>query len=397
MRVKTASRIAEIQEYFFSKKLKEIAKLNQSGDAVINLGIGSPDLPPHTDVVEELNQSAQQDSVHGYQPYVGLAELREAMANFYTQHYGVSLNPVNEVMPLIGSKEGIMHISMTFLEKGDEVLIPNPGYPAYAATAKLSGATPRYYKLDPDNNWFPNLEELEKSDLSKVKIMWVTYPNMPTGAPASMQIFEDLVAFGLRNDILIVNDNPYSFILNDNPKSILAVEGAKEIAIELNSLSKSHNMAGWRIGMMMGNKDYLSEILKFKSNMDSGVFKPLQLASIKALNLSTEWFSELNKTYRERKEVACQIYDDLGVSYDSKGEGLFVWGKIPTQYNNGFELSDKLLYEARVFITPGGIFGSQGDNYIRISLCTSTEKLELARTKIKNCLQSISSLKTISV
>lgn len=386
MTIKTANRINQIQEYFFSKKLKEIAKMRAEGKDVLNLGIGSPDLRPADEVVEILNKESLGDKNHSYQSYIGAEDLRIAFSEWYKKHYSVKLDPKNEILPLIGSKEGIMHISMTYLQEGDQVLIPNPGYPAYKAAALLSGASTIEYHLSKENNWMPDLDQLAELDLTKVKIMWLNYPHMPTGAKASKADFEKLVAFAKRNQILLVNDNPYSFILNNEPLSILSVEGAKDVAVELNSLSKSHNMAGWRVGMIAGRKEFLSEILKFKSNMDSGMFLPLQLAAVKALNLPYNWYENLNQTYRERRLKVFQIMDLLDCEFDKEQGGMFVWAKVPGVSKNGFELSEKLLNEAHVFVTAGGIFGSNGNQYIRISLCNKLPVFEETINRIKKII-----------
>ncbi len=393
MQIKTASRLNSINEYYFSKKLKEIAEMNATGKQVINLGIGSPDLPPSVQTIEKLIETAKLPSSHAYQGYVGVLALREAMAKFYLKNYRVELNPVNEIMPLLGSKEGIMHVCMTYLEAGDVALIPNPGYPTYRAAVTLTGAECGEYHLTAETNWLPDYAELEKMDLSKVKMMIVNYPHMPTGAEATKQAFQDVVDFGKKHNILILNDNPYSFILNEHPLSILEAEGAKDVALELNSLSKSHNMAGWRVGMLSGKAEYLSDVLRFKSNMDSGMFLPVQLAAVEALNADNDWFSELNTIYKERQKTVFKLMDLLGCTYDLNQKGMFVWAKVPSredgtgsQYKTGFELSDKILYEANVFITPGGIFGSNGDGYIRASLCAKVEVFEAAIDRIKNAI-----------
>lgn len=386
MQIKAASRLNSINEYYFSKKLKEIADMNATGQQVINLGIGSPDLPPSVQTISKLIDSAKMPTSHAYQGYIGVPALRNAMADFYKKHYQVELNPANEILPLLGSKEGIMHVCMTYLEAGDMALIPNPGYPTYRAAVTLTGADCVEYHLSEEAYWLPNYEELEKMDLSKVKLMFVNYPHMPTGAESTEKAFQDIVNFGKKHNILIINDNPYSFILNDAPLSILAVEGAKEVALELNSLSKSHNMAGWRVGMLCGKAEYLSDILRFKSNMDSGMFLPVQLAAVEALNADIEWFNQLNDIYRERQKMVFRLMDLLGCNYNPHQKGMFVWAKTPPQYKTGFELSDKILYDARVFITPGGIFGSNGDGYIRASLCAKVEVFEAAIERIKNAL-----------
>lgn len=383
MIIQTASRLGDVKEYYFSKKLREIAELRATGKRIINLGIGSPDLSPADEVINALKIESTKDGYHQYQSYSGIIELRQAYADFYKKWYDVELNPTNEVLPLIGSKEGIMHISMTFLEKGDEVLIPNPGYPTYRSVANLTGATIREYDLVEGNNWLPDLGQLAKQDLSKVKIMWVNYPHMPTGGKADISFFECLIAFAKKHEILVVNDNPYSFILNDNPMSILSIEGAKEVALELNSLSKSHNMAGWRMGVLTGNSEYIQTILRFKSNMDSGMFKPMQLAAVQALKLDKKWFKKLNSTYKKRQQKVHQLFETLGCTYDTNAGGMFVWAKIPSNFKNGFEMTDYILEQTCVFITPGGIFGSNGDQYIRASLCSPIEILEEAIAKIE--------------
>lgn len=389
MNIRPSKRLGEVKEYYFSKKLKEIAAMQQKGNNVINLGIGNPDLPPPLKAVQTLHTESIKATVHGYQSYNGLPELRDAFAQWYQRHYGVYLDAHEEVLPLIGSKEGIMHISMTYLDEGDEVLIPNPGYPAYQAIAHLTGAKTREYSLDEENNWLPDLEALAKTDLTKVKLMWVNYPNMPTGAKACLSFFEKLVAFAKQHHILICNDNPYSFILNDNPISILSVKGAKAVALELNSLSKAHNMAGWRIGMVAGAAHYLKDILRFKSNMDSGMFKPVQLAAAEALNAPDSWYESLNHTYRQRQQKVYQILDSLNCHYKKEQSGLFIWAKIASIYKNGFELSDKILHENHVFITPGGIFGSKGDQFIRISLCNDIDILEKVTIRIQQNTNSL--------
>lgn len=383
MSIKTAKRLASINEYYFSMKLKEIAAMNAAGKQVINLGIGSPDLPPSVSAIETLAETAKKTNTHAYQSYVGLPILRESFANWYKTFFGVTLNPQHEILPLIGSKEGIMHICMTYLEEGDEALLPNPGYPTYRAAVALAGAQVVDYELFEENNWLPDLTELAKKDLSKVKIMFVNYPHMPTGAQATKAFFQDLVNFARKHNILIVNDNPYSFILNRAPISILDTEGGKDVALELNSLSKSHNMAGWRMGMLAGRADYLADVLRFKSNMDSGMFMPLQLAAAEALKSGWEWYDDLNKIYKVRQEKVFELLGLLKCKYHENQTGMFVWAKIPTEYATGFELSDKVLHENNVFITPGGIFGNRGDAYIRVSLCADVHVFEQAIERIK--------------
>lgn len=366
-----AKRLNDVKEYYFSIKLREVRSLIAQGKPIINLGIGSPDLAPPETVIRALKNA----DVHGYQSYQGLPELRKAMASFYKRYYGVDLGFEHEILPLMGSKEGIMHISMAFLNEGDQVLIPDPGYPTYASVARLIQAVPVTYALSASNTWWPDFNELEKSDLSKVKIMWVNYPHMPTGSNASKKLFEELVAFGKKHQILIVNDNPYSFVLNDNPKSILSVTGAKDTAIELNSLSKTFNMAGWRVGMVVGHAEYLDAILKVKSNMDSGMYYGIQQGAIEALGLSSEWFDQMNMVYKKRRAIIWEICDQLKCTYDRESSGLFVWAKIPSNKTSQ-QMTDQLLYENNVFITPGTVFGSQGEGYIRFSLCVEEDKIK---------------------
>ncbi len=403
MIIRPAKRTESVQEYYFSRKLKEIAAMNAERvsagkDPVINLGIGSPDGMPPLEAIEALKDSASQAGNHAYQSYVGLPELRKAFADWYARWYGVSLDPAAEIQPLVGSKEAILLISLAFLDKGDKVLVPDPGYPTYSSASRLVEAEILTYDLKSENGWQPDFDALEKMDLSGVKIMWTNYPNMPTGAPATVPLYERLVDFGLRHGIMICNDNPYSFILNDNPLSILSVPRAKECCLELNSLSKAHNMAGWRIGMVAAERQVISEILKVKSQMDSGMFKPLQLAAIEALKQGPEWFAALNEEYRRRKVLAGEIFDLLGAEYDHDSEGMFLWGRVDStslyrdnsrlpygegSISAGQTVSDKILNEAGVFITPGFIFGHNGENYIRISLCAKPETLRLAAEKIR--------------
>lgn len=397
MIIKPARRTESVQEYYFSRKLKEIAQMNAARKAagevpVINLGIGSPDGMPPMDAVEALCEGAVQAGNHAYQSYVGLPELRMAFAHWYRRWYGVELDASSEIQPLVGSKEGILLISLAFLDKGDKVLVPDPGYPTYSSASRLAEAEILTYDLKEDNGWKPDFEALEKMDLSGVKIMWTNYPNMPTGASATEELYAELVAFGRRHGILICNDNPYSFILNDNPMSILSQPGAKDCCLELNSLSKAHNMAGWRIGMVAADAEVISQILKVKSQMDSGMFKPLQLAAVKALEQGSDWFAELNDEYRRRRVLAGDIFDMLGVTYDHSSAGMFLWGRVPqnVQDDNGISagqvLSDRILYEAGVFITPGFIFGKRGENYIRISLCAKPDTLREAAERIRRIL-----------
>lgn len=380
--IEVANRLQTVEEYYFSKKLREVNALIASGKPIINLGIGSPDMQPPKKVISAISASLENPIAHKYQSYQGLPELRTAISRFYKTHFEVNLSPNTEILPLMGSKEGIMHISMTYLNEGDEVLIPNPGYPTYQSVTKLVGAKGMLYELDEANNWMPDFKALEELDLSKVKLMWVNYPHMPTGAKPSKIVFEELVAFGKRHNILIVNDNPYSFILNDNPTSILSVEGAKEVCLELNSLSKTFNMAGWRVGMVMGASEHISNILKVKSNMDSGMFYGIQKGAIEALKCSDMWFATLNNVYKERRKLVWQLADALNCTYDKEASGLFVWAKLPA-FLKSEEFIDLVLKENHIFITPGTIFGSKGEGYIRFSLCASTESLEEAIARVK--------------
>lgn len=372
-----AKRIHTVEEYYFSIKLREVRKLVALGKPIINLGIGSPDLQPPRVVVDALENSLHDEMAHKYQSYQGIPELRNAIADFYQQNYQVSLNADEEVLPLMGSKEGIMHISMAYLDEGDEVLIANPSYPTYTSVTKLLGAIPRFYDLNEENDWLPNLEALSKEDLSKVKIMWVNYPHMPTGVKATAHFFEQLIAFAQKHQILIVNDNPYSFILNDEPISILSIKGAKEVALELNSLSKSFNMAGWRTGMVMGKATHIQHVLKVKSNMDSGMFYGIQKGAIKALASSQSWFVELNKIYEKRRQLIWELATKLQCTFSKETSGMFVWAKLPKKNTlSSEEYVDKLLYEKDVFITPGSIFGTQGEGYVRFSLCVTEQKIK---------------------
>lgn len=376
--IRTADRLHTVEEYYFSKKLREVRGLIAEGRPIINMGIGSPDLAPSTDIVERIQNAVLDIGAHQYQSYQGLPELREAIAIFYKSKFGVLANATNEILPLMGSKEGIMHISMAFLNPGDEVLIPNPGYPTYTSVSKLVGALPKYYNLKEAKGWFPDLDAIEEHDLSNVKIMWVNYPHMPTGAKASEIQFERLISFAKRNDILMVNDNPYSFVLNDNPRSILAISGAKEVALELNSLSKTFNMAGWRVGMVLGSADHINAILKVKSNMDSGMFYGIQKGAIEALKTGQDWFEELNKVYTQRREWVFQLADKLNCSYDKSSAGMFVWARLPEGSKSAEEFIDQILYDKNVFIAPGTIFGSNGEGYIRFSLCVTEDKIQEA-------------------
>ena len=379
-----ANRVGSVQEYYFSKKLKEVAEMNAAGKNVINLGVGSPDLPPSEQTIETLCEHARKANEHGYQPYVGIPELRKGFADWYKTWYNVDLDPKTEIQPLIGSKEGILHISLAFLNPGDGVLVPNPGYPTYSSVSKLVEANLIPYKLKEELGWQPDFEELEKMDLSNVKLMWTNYPNMPTGANASVELYEKLVAFGRKHGIIICNDNPYSFILNEHPLSILSIPGAKEICIEMNSMSKAHNMPGWRMAMLASNAQFVQWILKVKSNIDSGQFKPMQYAAVEALSAKKEWYDNMNRFYRSRRNLAGQIMRTLGCEYDENQVGMFLWGRIPDSAESGEAIANKVLYEANVFLTPGFIFGSRGERYIRISLCCKNETLEEALKRIEN-------------
>ena len=378
-----ATRVMEIQEYYFSKKLREVAQLNAQGANIISLGIGGPDRMPHEDVITTLCAEAQKPGNHSYQPYVGIPELRQAFAQWYKRWYGVELDPAKEIQPLIGSKEGILHVSLAFLNPGDGVLVPNPGYPTYTSVSRLAQAEIFSYDLTEENGWMPDFDALERLPLDKIKLMWINYPHMPTGTPATIELFKKIVDFGHRHNIVIAHDNPYSFILNNEPLSLLQVEGAREIAIEMNSMSKSHNMAGWRVGMLASNPQFINWILKVKSNIDSGQFKPLMLAAVKGLQVGQEWYDTLNSVYASRRAVAEEIMNELGCQFDAKQKGLFLWGRIPDSELSSESLADKVLYDARVFITPGFIFGSNGERYVRISLCATEENMRRALDRIK--------------
>ena len=382
--IKPAERLSLVSEYYFSRKLKEVAQMNAEGKDIISLAIGSPDMPPSKQTIQTLCEVASRPDTHGYQPTMGTPELRKAMADFYKRWYGVELNPATEIQPLIGSKEGILHVTLAFVNPGEEVLVPNPGYPTYTSLSKILGAKVVNYDLMEDNGWQPDFEQLEKMDLSRVKLMWTNYPNMPTGGNARMETYERLVDFARKHNIVVVNDNPYSFILNDKPMSLLQVEGAKDCCIEFNSMSKSHNMPGWRVGMCATNPTFISWILKIKSNIDSGTFRGIQLAAAAALSNDEEWHHEANiETYARRRKYAEQIMDALGCKYDPNQVGMFLWGRIPDSYSNCEELTERVLHEARVFITPGFIFGSKGERYVRISLCAKEEKIQAALERIK--------------
>nr|WP_294776829.1 aminotransferase class I/II-fold pyridoxal phosphate-dependent enzyme [uncultured Flavobacterium sp.] len=381
--ITTANRLNTVQEYYFSRKLREVRQLIAEGNPVINMGIGSPDLAPDKTVIDAMSQAMYDDKAHEYQSYQGLPELRKGMADFYANQFGVALDFNTEILPLMGSKEGIMHISLAFLNEGDEVLIPNPGYPTYASVTELVQAKAVYYDLVADNNWQPDFDKLEQMDLSKVKLMWVSYPHMPTGANGTAALFEKLIAFGKKHQILIVNDNPYSFVLNDHPISILQIDGAKAIALELNSLSKTYNMAGWRVGMVLGNANLIDAVLKVKSNMDSGMFYGIQKGAIEALKLGKDWFGKQNEIYTKRRNLMFQLAEKLNCTFDKNSVGLFVWAKLPEGIS-AETFIDKVLIEKHIFITPGIIFGSNGEGYIRFSLCVTEEKIQEAIKRITN-------------
>jgi LL-diaminopimelate aminotransferase len=382
--IRNAKRLNIVEEYYFSTKLREVRSLVLSGKPIINMAIGSPDLKPSIKVVEAIQNAMHDDLAHQYQSYQGLPELREGMVNFYKNFFSVDLDANNEVLPLMGSKEGIMHISMAFLNEGDGVLIPNPGYPTYTSVTNLVGARPVYYDLKESTHWEPDFDSLEKLDLSNVKLMWVNYPNMPTGTPGSIKLFEKLVDFAKKHHILLINDNPYSFVLNENPMSLLQVEGAKEVALELNSLSKTYNMSGWRVGMVVGKKEFLDAVLKVKSNMDSGMFYGIQKGAVEALKLDKSWFDEQNSIYKKRRDLVFQLADKLNCKYDSNSVGMFVWAKLPSGSKDAESFVNDLLYEKDLFITPGTIFGSNGAGYIRFSLCIKEEKIEEAIKRFAN-------------
>lgn len=381
--IRPANRLNSVSEYYFSMKLREVAQLNAQGKNIINLGIGSPDMPPTAATIEALANEAAKPTAHGYQSYVGLPELRKGFADWYKKWFGVELDPDKEIQPLLGSKEGILHITLAFVNPGESVLVPNPGYPTYTSASNICNANVISYDLDEKNGWQPDFEALEQMDLSNVKLMWVNYPNMPTGANGSMELFEKLIAFGLKHQIVICNDNPYSFILNDSKMSILSVPGAREIAIELNSMSKSHNMAGWRIAMLASNPDFIQWILKVKSNVDSGMFKPMMIAAVEALKTETEWHDSMNAVYRKRREIAMKIMDALNCTYDMNQVGMFVWARIPDVLADASVIADEVLYKKNVFITPGFIFGDKGTRYLRISLCCPENMLNEALNRIK--------------
>ena len=383
MIIPVANRLHTVEEYYFSKKLKEVRQMNADGNDVINIGIGSPDFEPLPEVVKQVQQSMNDEGAHQYQSYQGISELRKAIASFYSQQFSVSLNYNEEVLPLMGSKEGIMHISLAFLNPGDKVLIPNPGYPTYSSVTKLVQAQPLYYDLTPETNWLPVIEQLNQYNLNDVKIMWINYPHMPTGAKASKEHFKKLVHFAKDNNILLVNDNPYSFVLNNEPLSLLSVDGAKDVAIELNSMSKTFNMAGWRIGMALAKKDYIHSIVKVKSNMDSGMFYPLQKGAVRALQASDEWYRKLNEKYAQRRNKIFMLCDLLNCTYDKHTAGMFVWAKLPEQHTNSEEFIESILQQYFIFITPGSIFGNNGNGFIRFSLCVPSSRIEEAINRIK--------------
>ena len=388
MKVKPAERTNAVKEYYFSQKLRQIEQMRRNGADVINLGIGSPDQPPSENTIRRLAEEAAKPNAHGYQSYNGIPDLRKAFAGWYKKYFRVELDPDSEILPLIGSKEGIMHISMAFVNPGDEVLVPDPGYPTYSSVTSLIGGNIMYYDLDENNGWAPDLNRLESSDLSRVKLMWINYPHMPTGAKGSMRLFEKLVGFASKYNILLCNDNPYSFILNKEYLSLLTVDGAREIALELNSLSKSHNMAGWRIGMVAGHREYISSILKVKSNMDSGIFRAMQLAAVEALGNPDPWYDTVNFHYVNRKKIVESIMDLLNCRYDKNQAGLFVWGKIPDDITSCEQFVEDILLKANVFITPGFIFGNNGKRYIRISLCADEKTLDESRRRIESYIQN---------
>lgn len=381
-----ADRLSGVSEYYFSKKLKEVAQMNAEGKDVISLGIGSPDMPPSEETVATLCREAQNPNGHGYMPYVGIPELRQAFANWYKKWYQVELDAKSEIQPLIGSKEGILHVTLAFVNPGDQVLVPNPGYPTYTSLSRILGAEIVNYDLKEENGWMPDFDALEQMDMSRVKLMWTNYPNMPTGANATPELYEKLVNLARRKGIVIVNDNPYSFILNDKPLSILSIPGAKDCCIEFNSMSKSHNMPGWRIGMLASNAEFVQWILKVKSNIDSGMYRAMQLAAATALQAEQDWYDGNNRNYRNRRKIAGEIMDVLGCTYDENQVGMFLWGKIPDKYSDVEELTERILHQARVFITPGFIFGSNGKRYIRISLCCKDDKLAEALRRIKEII-----------
>lgn len=381
--IRAASRTGLVNEYYFSSKLAQVARMRQEGAGIINLGIGSPDMAPAPEVTDELTQCASLITSHGYQGYRGIPALRKAFAEWYARYFSTILDPDTEILPLMGSKEGIMHISMAFIDPGDEVLVPDPGYPAYAAAATLAGGVVRKYDLTDENGWLPDMDAIEAAVNERVKIMWINYPHMPTGAGATRQLFEKLVIFSRKHRILLCSDNPYSFILNNDHLSILSIPGAAETALELNSLSKSHNMAGWRIGMLAGNKSYINTVLRIKSNMDSGMFLPLQAAAAVALALPDSWYAGLNEVYSRRRRYVEELMNELGCSFNSSQSGLFLWGRIPGRYRDAEEMTEELLHSRHLFVTPGSVFGENGRRYIRISLCADEEQLSMALGRVR--------------
>lgn len=383
-KIRPARRVENIKEYYFSRKLKEVAQLNAEGKDIISLGVGGPDLPPCENAIERLGSAARRGDVHSYQPTSGIAGLRKAYSDWYARWYGVTLDPATEIQPLIGSKEGILIVNLAFLNPGDGVLVPDPGYPTYTSGSELVEAEIYKYNLREENGWYPDFDELEKMPLDKIKLMWVNYPNMPAGVSATKELYERLVDFGRRHNILIVNDNPYSFILHDKPMSILSVDGAKDIAIEMNSLSKSHNMAGWRMAMLASNSEFVGWVLKVKSNIDSGQFRPMMEAAIEALSCGQEWYDKINSVYSSRRKLAEQVMEALHCTFDSRQRGLFLWGRIPAGFGTSEEFADRVLYDARVFITPGTVFGNNGEGYVRISLCADEDKFREALRRIND-------------
>lgn len=386
MRIQIADRLQQTEEYYFSKKLREVDELNSQGKEIINLGIGSPDFMPPSSVINTLIDEVKRTTSHGYQSYKGILPYRQAIADWYKKKYGVILDANSNILPLLGSKEGVMHICMTYLQEGDECLVPNPGYPTYQSAVRISGAQAIPYTLSEENNWFPDLKLLARQNLENVKLMWINYPHMPTGAKATKEFFESIIEFGKKHNILICHDNPYSFILNNEPLSILSIPGAMEVALELNSLSKTFNMAGWRMGMLLASEERIAEVMRFKSNMDSGMFMPIQKAAISALSVDQEWYSEQNKVYVNRRKKVFELLDSLECTYDKNQVGLFVWASISSKYKDGYNLCDDVLYKANVFITPGGIFGDAGKKYVRVSLCNKAEIIELATQRIKESI-----------
>lgn len=384
MRIRLADRVSHVQEYYFSAKLREIAAMRRDGVDVINMGIGSPDLAPSDVVIDRLHIEAKLPDNHGYQSYIGIPELRDAIASWYERKFEVTVRPESEILPLIGSKEGIMHLSMTYGQEGDEILVPNPGYPTYRSAASLAGATVREYRLNAEGGWLPDLEQLEREGVERVQLMWINYPHMPTGAKASIEDFQKMIEFAQKHEILLCHDNPYAFVLNDEPISLLQIEGAKEVSVELGSLSKTFNMAGWRVGFMVASEQRIKEVLRFKSNMDSGMFRAVQLAAVEALQLGEDWYVQVDETYRSRRAMALKVLERLGCEVDPSQAGMFLWGKIPSRYRDAIALADELLYSAHVFLTPGSVFGSNGNRYIRLSLCNDVAIMEEGLARINS-------------